>query len=651
MPTSSGLLALALLLPLGSPGAVPSITPDEGSRVASIPTSADFGEPSAGAQARVPGLLERIRKPVSTQDRALAIEELVEMGRDALPMLVAEIETRHRRTWPVMIYALGATRDPRVLPILAEHIKTQTGKSYLEVLYAMSLAGDERALLRALRSTDATTPIEEGATAVDMIAGARGASVVPTLIEEIPRRAATSRAAAIGALGTIGDVRAVEFLLGWSKQENPTDRRYALAALARIGDPRAIPRLLEALSDADELVRSTAAEGLGYLRAEPGVPALISWLEGAEYTHKHAQAVWSLGLIGGETATRALVALYQREGAPDSLKSHVLTALGRAAHKEGLPAIALGLRSPEPHLTDLAARAAVKVEPASDARDLLLAACESAPSTDAGLLAARDLVQLRDPRATPCIVRRLRESLAEFGSVGPTAEELLRELALTGSTSAAESLERLAGEQSAPAVAHRLKSAAQSVRFVQELGNDVDPWLQLLDDGTPTDVDLAIRKLGDLRDPRAVEPLTRAFGRSDPDRAHDIPRALGLIGSDRATPFLISLLVDDLYYRVPSLARTREEAAIALARYAHTDHAASALITAFELTDGKSVVPLLAYAHILGKDAIPELLRAKTLLLQRRGEGRVAMHERVNWAIRMLRLGRTIEIDEIRDRE
>lgn len=612
------------------------------------PAVADFGTPSPTLAKAAKAAIERIRRPVSADDRQKAIDELVGLGREALPLVIEELQINHRRTWAVMIYALGASRDPRVLPILAEQLKTKAGLTYLEVLYAMSLAGDDEALLLALRSTSATTPIEESATAVDMIAGSRGRAAVPALIAEIPRRAANSRAAGLAALGTICDASAVPFLLEWSRAESAADRRYALAALARIGDPRAAPRLREALDDPDVYVRATAAEGLGYVRDPASIPRLAALLRTETGESVFVQATWALGLIGGEAAARSLVAVYQAENTLPANRIRILRAIERVQHPAAIPAIDAALADKDANLGHLAVLAAAAIEPKEAARDVLLRACESAPTAEAALIAAQGLVEIRDPRATPCIVRRLRESIAEVQGIGPTAEEVLRALPLTASASVAESLERLASEQSAPAVAHRVRIAATGVRLVQEHGNDLEPWIAMLEKGTPSEVDLALLVLGDLRDPRATEPLMRAFGRIDFERAHEVPRALGLIGSDRATSFLVSLLVDDSY-SFEALAEAREEAAIALARYARTEAVAEALLAGFESSEGTTIVPLLAYARVRGPAAIDEILRVKPLLLQRRGGDRVHKHERVNWALRMLRLGRPIEIDALRD--
>lgn len=638
--------SIVLTLALGASGGVAGAPAADAATTASAAAVDDFGTPSPAIARRFAALIERVREPISSADRQAAIDRIVELGPDALPLVVAELERRHRRTWAPMIYVLGASGDPRVLPILHEQLRYQTGKPYLEVLYAMSLAGDERALLTALRSTDATLTFEPGATAIDYIAGARGREAVPVLLREIPRRARDSRVAALRALGTLADDRAVDFLLAWSRRNDAVDRRYALIALARIGDPRAIPRVIEALVDDNVRVREAAIEALGYLRAERAVGRLATWMKQPGRSILKARAIWALGLIGGEQAATALVSAIPRAEASDRmLLAH---ALGNTRHRAALPGLAWALDS-DPALAAVAVQGLEKLADGDEVRELLLAACESNPMREVALRAGLRLVQFGDPRATPCLVRALREEIAERHTIGPFGEQVLEELPLLGSQSVAESLERLADEQEAPAIAHRLRQAARGARLVQQLGDDAEPWVDLLREGTPAEIDLAVRRLGQLRDPRSARPLIQLFGRIPPERSDRIPEALGLIGSDTATPFLISLLVDDLY-QLPALAAARRQAAIALARYARSAHAADALLTSFRLERGATAIPLLAYAHMRGRDGIEKLLELKPLFFRRRGDDQVMLHERVNWAIRMLRLGRPVPIDEIRDR-
>jgi HEAT repeat protein len=71
------------------------------------------------------------------------------------------------------------------------------------------------------------------------------------------------RAAAAGALGIIGDSRAVERLCSALKDADPNVRQASAQALGSIGDSRAVEPLIEAAKDRTANVRKTVAVALG----------------------------------------------------------------------------------------------------------------------------------------------------------------------------------------------------------------------------------------------------------------------------------------------------------------------------------------------------------------------------------------------------
>lgn len=668
-PALTALLLASSFLALAPPS-LSAETDSAGTQQAQVPTSADFPTPSPALVRRAATLFDRLRSSVSAQDHADVVREIAELGSEAIPVYLTELERHSKITWPVMIYALGATGDSRVIPVLRQQLRHQRDRAYLDVLYALSLAGDSSALLRAMRSTHADTAFERNMTAIDFIAGAQGPSALPVLIREIPRRAEKARHAALRALGTICDARAVDFLLRWSRRPEPGDRRFALIALARIGDPRAIDRFIEALDDPDPMVREAVAEGLGYLRADASVPKLVGLLglkkpapkqagktveaEQAPQANKSAashmaskvrmKSIWSLGLIGGPVARDALVAFWPQANPVE--KPLLVKAFGRLADPSTVDLLAKAACGED----GLSVDAAISLSriPGDESTEALLRTCSEAKNLDAGLQAGSELARRVDPRAVPCVIDRLREDIDRRHRLSPVAEETLGTLARTAQSSAADSLDALAESISAPALAHRLRAAARGVRLVEELGSDLDPWLDLLENGTPEEAKLAVQRLGDLGDPRAVEPLRRKFGRIESSQAQLIPEALGRIASDRATPFLISLLTEELY-RVPSLRPARNAAARALTRCTRAEHVVKALKAAYLEEDGDFFVPLLAMARVGGRAVIPDLLEIKPLLLRGRSSTQVLRHERANWAIRMLRAGRPIPLEEVKD--
>ena len=78
---------------------------------------------------------------------------------------------------------------------------------------------------------------------------------------------------AAGALGSIGDTRAVEPLITMLKNEHPSMRGHAAEALGKIGDPRAVEPLIALEKDEIEAVRSDASKALEECRKGVSRPA------------------------------------------------------------------------------------------------------------------------------------------------------------------------------------------------------------------------------------------------------------------------------------------------------------------------------------------------------------------------------------------
>jgi len=85
--------------------------------------------------------------------------------------------------------------------------------------------------------------------------------------------------------------------------------------------------------------------------------------------------------------------------------------------------------------------------------------------------------------------------------------------------------------------------------MVRELGAGVDPWLKLLEEATAGEVTLAVLRLADLGDPRAVEPLVRLFAGSSRSGAGGFRRPSP--HRQRAGHAVPDILLTDDLYRVP----------------------------------------------------------------------------------------------------
>lgn len=312
------------------------------------------------SSASLPKIVERMATDFDTESNLAALEAILLLGENkaaAVESVVALLEREpgdqdvRRRA----ISALGSLGRPEALPVLREWLRG--GDKVLAAAAANALArieapanmrpGIERSLIAVLSD-------DELADAAARALGRHGSqAAVDPLIQRVidPTTQARTRAAAVNALGDIGDGAAVGTLIGvvWGDELDP-DRDVRLAAsraLAKLGDPaalrpltqvagkdddvyvrgeaakavdsiraarvrsatenREVANLIEAIGDPDEATRSRAEAGLASLPADDVVPALIDTLDD-DNPYRRSSAVFVLGYqANSSTAIDALI--------------------------------------------------------------------------------------------------------------------------------------------------------------------------------------------------------------------------------------------------------------------------------------------------------------------------------------------------------
>ncbi|HSO36320.1 MAG TPA: HEAT repeat domain-containing protein, partial [Labilithrix sp.] len=125
------------------------------------------------------------------------------------------------------------------------------------------------------------------------LAGPSGAAAAPAIAEALAR--GLSLPLTQSAIETLGDLESeggAAALAQYTTHRNAKVRRAAVKSLTRTKGAAASPALKHALSDADPVVRGTAASGLGSLKAKDAVPELFIALD-----HRVNEAAASIGQL------------------------------------------------------------------------------------------------------------------------------------------------------------------------------------------------------------------------------------------------------------------------------------------------------------------------------------------------------------------
>jgi len=213
-------------------------------------------------------LVQRLGQEVSEQ-RDRAYKALIELGRPAVPLLLARLPQLGGEELEYCVAVLGNLRAEEAVAPLGAMLRGRTEPRRQIAAWALGEIGGEGSvapLILALE--DENEQVRRAATRALV---KLNRSAVPRLLETLPRLAPQGQGAAIRALGDIGDGRALESLLAAAR--GPV-RGEALLALGKLKDSRAEATLIAALSDADWNNRLHAVMALGTAGSQKAVPSL-----------------------------------------------------------------------------------------------------------------------------------------------------------------------------------------------------------------------------------------------------------------------------------------------------------------------------------------------------------------------------------------
>jgi HEAT repeat protein/beta-lactamase regulating signal transducer with metallopeptidase domain len=215
------------------------------------------------------------------------------------------------------------------------------------------------------------------------------------------------RRAAVSALGSLEDPRAIEALMQALRSDEDAEVRKAAAwALGQLEDRKAVPALTTALrQDGDIEVRKMSAWALGQIEDEGAVEALGAAL-GDQSAEVRSTSVWALGQIEAPASVRFLVPLLRDADA--ETRKQTAWALGQIESREAVGPLSAAVKDESIEVRETAVWALGQIEDPA-AAGALAGALKDARA-DVRQKAAWALGQLDDlATAPPALIEALRD--------------------------------------------------------------------------------------------------------------------------------------------------------------------------------------------------------------------------------------------------
>jgi HEAT repeat protein len=471
--------------------------------------------------------VDKLRSARKWRDRAFAAELLGRIGgAKAVPALLETVEatrTEDSDVREVSLRALARIADPGAVEPLLRTLATA------EVWLAPRIADiltrhGELAVdpLIALLNDSNRQPAR--AWAANVLGELRAQRAFPALVRSLDDPEDEVRAKAAGALGRLGDRRAVGYLLEHLLTDPAPFVRVRIAsALGQFGGPEVVDRLVRALGDPAWWVRMRSVEALEQIGSVAEGPLLVA-----------------LDDPDSEIRVRASVAL-ERLRVPDNLvrmiesgervteASDTLVKLATSGTREFLAELA---QHPSPQVRQTVLTAARRAE-RGDLMDVLVRIASGDTEAPLRALAFTTLRSLGLREALPA---------ATHGLSDPDQRVRAAAVRLQGDIGGPEVVGLLQGQSKDPDPAVRA-AAARALGAIGALAAESD-IRRLLSDPSPMVRGAAVEAATDSRLTSLVPGLLDLLGDSEASLRCMAARALGGLGDRSATPLLLSAFPD-----------------------------------------------------------------------------------------------------------
>ncbi len=306
--------------------------------------------------------------------RERAVQDLIRMGEDAVPVLIEALQTK----------------DPGLLPLVQQilaHIPSATPT-----------------LIKALTSAH---PLLRGRTA-EVFALSKDRRAVPVLLEALQGEFFTVRSRAAAALGRIGERSAIPPLLAALKDPESEVRIAACLALGLFKDPTTFDELANVLLDDPKIeVRQAAAQGLGNSRHPAALPYLMEALHDSYWWYEREYAASDLlsaiEQMGAAAVEPLIQALQDREG---TVRKFAAILLGRLGDPRTIEPLSMALYDTHHEVGEVSAQALAGF--GVPAMEVLVEALHH-PEMWIRIHAIEALARIKNPAVAPILLEMLND--------------------------------------------------------------------------------------------------------------------------------------------------------------------------------------------------------------------------------------------------
>jgi len=306
--------------------------------------------------------------------RERAAQDLIRMGADAVPALIAALQTRDENL--LQLYQQILARIPSATP----------------------------ALTKLLREAH---PIIRGRVA-EVFGISKDHAVIPTLLDALQSEYYTVRSRAALALGKIGDAKAKQPLLNALKDREDEVRSGACLGLGLFRDPSMFDDITNVLLDDPKIgVRQAAARALGDTQHPAALPYLMEALHDSFWWYEREYAAGDLlsaiEKMGTAAVDPLIEALGDKEG---TVRKFAAILLGKLGDPRAIEPLGMTLYDMHHEVGKVSAESLAKF--GTPAVDVLIEAL-SHPEMWIRIHAVLALSKIKDGRIAPVLLQMLND--------------------------------------------------------------------------------------------------------------------------------------------------------------------------------------------------------------------------------------------------